>query len=46
MKYLLQEGYALVPVTEIVLKGECFTEHTGRTVSQSIALRLLDAGNI
>jgi peptidoglycan/xylan/chitin deacetylase (PgdA/CDA1 family) len=30
IEYLLQNGYAIVPVSELILKGDTTIDHTGR----------------
>ncbi len=30
IEYLLQEGYTFVPISQIILKGECTIDHAGR----------------
>ena len=30
LDYLIGEGYAIVPISEILLTGECYMDHTGR----------------
>ena len=30
LDYLLGEGYKIVPISEILLDGECYLDHTGR----------------
>ncbi len=30
IEYLLAEGYTLVPVSELLLSGDCYIDHTGR----------------
>ncbi len=30
IKTLLQEGYTFVPISQLILQGECTIDHTGR----------------